>query len=170
MQLLDSIREQLSPARSSFVNIIADAGGREVWQTEIRTWAAITYLFIMIILISIHRRLIKWRKYANEQLVLMYDTIRYQVAKGQYEHQTAKENRGIRIIRKASKKTYAANWAAIKQEIIAIEQTTGVQIVSTEQWNKVWSLTRKTKRYAWYTNIIGRLLTLATAGIYKLFR
>ena len=52
----------------------------------------------------------------------MYDTLRYQIAKAQYENPAIQNNKGIKITIEADHKNYPANAAEIKQEILSIEQ------------------------------------------------
>lgn len=77
---------------------------------------------MLLLLTLIHRRLIKRHRRIHENLVLLYDTIRYQVAKAQYENPAIQDAKGIKIVIEANQKNYLTNAKAIKEEIVAIEQ------------------------------------------------
>lgn len=66
-------------------------------------------------------------------------------------------------------KNYLANATAIKEEILDIEQKNGLQIVSEDQWKMIHIQTNKKNRITIGVQIIGRITTILTIGIYKLF-
>lgn len=70
----------------------------------------------------------------------------------------------------ASHKTYLANATAIKQEILSIEQKNGQEIISADQRSMIHKQTHKKNILMIGVQIIGRISTLLTVGIYKLFR
>ena len=69
----------------------------------------------------------------------------------------------------ANHKNYPANAAAIKQEILAIQQKTGQEIVFTDQRTMITKQTKNKTTRTILTQLIGRLTTIITIGIYKLF-
>jgi len=67
-------------------------------------------------------------------------------------------------------KNYPANIDSIHQEIVAIEQSLGQQIIPAEQRATLVRQTHKKKIASIFTQLIGRPTTVITVGIYKLFR
>jgi hypothetical protein len=125
---------------------------------------------VLILLIFIHRKLLKIKKRTHEKLVLSYDTLRYQLSKAQYENQNIQDSKGIKIVIDAEQKSYLANKDAIKGEIHSIEQKLGKQIITEDQRKTITKQTHKKKIMTIFVQVIGRINTLFTIGIYKLFR
>ena len=117
----------------------------------------------------IHRKLLRRHKRIHENLVLLYDMLRYQIAKAQYGNPASQEIKGIKVVMESEHENYLANAKAIKQEILSIEQSLGQQIVSADQRNMINKQTKKKSTAKAFMEIIGRLTTLLTVGIYKLF-
>jgi hypothetical protein len=67
-------------------------------------------------------------------------------------------------------KNYPANASAIKQEIMAIEQKNGQEIIAADQRWMIQKETQRKNRITIATQMIGRITTLLTVGIYKVFR
>lgn len=76
--------EQLNIFRSKVVHIMANVSGRAEPEAEILLLIILGYIVLIVLLISIHRGLLKKQKKMHENLVFLYDTIRYQIAKAQY--------------------------------------------------------------------------------------
>ena len=95
--------------------------------------------------------------------------MRYQVAKAQYKNQSIQDTKGIKIIIDTNRKNYPANAAAIKKEIISIEQKLGQQIISNNERDILRRQTTQKKILTLFVQIIGRITTVLTIGIYKLF-
>jgi len=148
-----------------FVNIT----GLSPELAEIVLIVILGYVLLIVLLISIHRKLLKKHMKIYKDLVLMYDTIRYHVAHTQYGNPSIQESKGIKVMIDAEHKNYLANSEAIKQEILSMEQTLGQQIISSDQWNTVSKQTKKKKSVKIVLEIIGRFTTVITVGIYKLF-
>jgi len=127
------------------------------------------YTTIVFFLIAIHRKIITTNKKTHEDLILLYDNIRYHIAQKQYQNPTIQNTKAIKIPIESQQKNYLANTKAIQEEVLAIEQTLGQTIVSEEQWNTIYKITKKQKRTRQQKQTIGRLITLITGGIYKLF-
>ena len=70
--------------RSNIVHIIANVGGWPQTQAEIILLVVLGYIVLILLLLFIHRKLLKKQKRIHENLILLYDTVRYQVAKVQY--------------------------------------------------------------------------------------
>jgi hypothetical protein len=124
---------------------------------------------VVVSIIIIHRVLVKKQKNIHEQLVTSYDTIRYQIAKAQYENQSIQDKKGIHIIMEADRKNYPANALAIKKEILSIEQKLGKQIISTNERVIIQSQRNKKRIFTICVQIIGSIITILTIGMYKLF-
>jgi len=120
-------------------------------------------------LVFIHRKIIKKHKNIHEHLIVLYDTLRYQIAKAQYENSSIQNKKGIKIVIEAKQKNYLTNEKTIKEEILSIEQILGHQIISDDQRKKIHKQTKKKTRIKRFLQFIGRFTTLITAGIYKLF-
>jgi hypothetical protein len=117
----------------------------------------------------IHRKLLRKHKRTHENLVLSYDTIRYQVARAQYGNPAIQDSKGIKVVMESEHENYLANAKAIKEEIFSIEQKLGQKIISDDQWNAITKQTKKKRLLMVFVQLIGRLITLLTVGIYKLF-
>ena len=117
----------------------------------------------------IHRKLLKKHKRIHENVVALYDTIRYQVARAQYSNPAIQENKWINIIIEADHKNYPAHAAAIKEELLSIEQKLGQQIISADQWITLQKQTKKKNRLNRGIQFIGRIITVLTVGIYNVF-
>lgn len=156
--------------RGNIIHIMTNVSGREASQAELFLLIALGYVLLMILLIAIHRRLVKRQKNIHKNLVLLYDTIRYQVAKAQYGTPTPQGNEGINKVMTADHKNYLGNATAIKQEVLTIEQKNGQEIISADQRKTIQKQTKKKNILTIIVQGIGRIITLLTIGIYKLFR
>ena len=169
METRNSIVDNLNIFRARIVHIMANVSGRAEPQAEILLLVIIWYLVLLRLLLFIHRKLIKKHKRIHEQLVALYDTIRYQVAKAQYTNPAIQDAKGIKIVMETEHKNYLSNAKAIKEEILSLEQRLGQKIISEEQWNIINKQIKKKRWAKTIMEIIGRLTTIITAGIYKLF-
>lgn len=156
--------------RENIVHIIANISGRENPQAELLLLIILGYIISMILLISLHRKLIIRQKKIHEHLVLLYDTIRYELAKAQYNSPIIQESEGIKKVITTEHKTYLANATTIKQEILAIEQKNGQEIISADQRSIIHKETKKKNILTIVVQTIWWINTLFTVGIYKLFR
>lgn len=111
----------------------------------------------------------KRHKRIYQGLVQLYDTLRYQVANAQYTNPTIQDRKWVKVTIEADQKNYLDNAKAIKDEILSIEQTLGQTIVSEDQRKAINKQTKKKHAAKIFVEIIGRLTTLLTVGIYKLF-
>ena len=84
MQTRDTIVAQLNIFRGKVVHIMANVSGRAEPEAEILLLVILGYIVFMLLLMFIHRKLLRNYKKTHENLVLLYDTIRYQVARIQY--------------------------------------------------------------------------------------
>jgi hypothetical protein len=84
-------------------------------------------------LLFIHRKIIKKHKRVHENIVLLYDTIRYQISKAQYGNPAIQQNTGINNVLKSEHKNYLYHSKEINKEITTIEQQLGQQIITEEQ-------------------------------------
>lgn len=117
----------------------------------------------------IHRKLLKRQKKINKNLVILYDTIRYQVAKAQYNNPVIQDSKGIKVVIESEHENYLKNTKIIKEEIFAIEQKLGQQIITTDQRKLITKQSKKKNNVTIFVQLIGRLTTVLTLGIYKLF-
>jgi len=148
---------------------MANVSGRTEAKAEILLLAILGYIVLILLLMFIHRKLLRRYKRIHENLVLLYDTIRYQVAKAQYGNPSIQDSKGIKVVFESAHDNYLTSNAIIKQEILSMEQKLGQQIVSTDQWKVITKQTKKKKIAKIFVQIIGRFTTLLTVGIYKLF-
>jgi len=169
METRNNIVTQLGIFRGKIVHIMANVSGRTEPKAEILLLAILWYIVLIFLLLFIHRRILRKHKKIHENLVFLYDTIRYQIAKAQYGNPAAQDSKGIKIVMESEHENYLANAKAIKEEIASIEQKLGQKIVSDDQRA---AIAKQTKKKWWtkaFMEIIGRFTTLITAGIYKLF-
>ncbi len=167
---MQNIVEKLNSFRNEIVHIMANVSGQTEPQAEIILLIILGYIILIIILISIHRRLIKRQIKIHENLVLSYDMIRYQVAKAQYGNPAIQDNGWIKVVIDSEHENYLANFRAIKEEVLSIEQKLWQQIVSWEQRKSISSKTKKKGITTFFAQLIGIFITVITLGIYKLFR
>jgi hypothetical protein len=149
---------------------MANVSGRAEPEAEILLLVILGYIVLILLLLFIHRKLLRKQRRIHENLVVLYDTIRYQVARAQYGNPTIQDIKGITVVIQADHKNYVANAKAIKEEIVSIEQKFGQQIISADQRNAINKQAKKKNRFMIFVQLIGRLTTLLTVGIYKLFR
>lgn len=88
-----SIVNQLTIFRGNIIHILSNISGRAEPQAELFLLIALGYVILLVLLISLHRKLLKKQKKIHENLILLYDTIRYQLAKAQYEIPTRQESK-----------------------------------------------------------------------------
>lgn len=170
MQIRESIIKNFNIFRLNIVHIIANISWREEQKAEIWVLIILGYLVLMLFLIFIHSKLLKKQKKIHENLIILYDTLRYQIAKSQYENRQIQEEKAIKIIMEAKHKDYLVNATEIKEEIISLEGTLGQKILWPEQRITVEKQTKKKNKITFFVQIIWRTSTFLTAGIYKLFR
>lgn len=166
---MEKLLTNLEKFRKSIVHIITNITWRESGKAEIILLAILWYIVVILLLVRIHRKLLRKHKKIHENIVMLYDTIRYQVARTQYGNEAIQANKWINTILTADHKNYLANAATIKQEIIDIEQKLGQQIITDNQ-RKI--ITKQSKKKHWvstFVQLIGRGITVITVGIYKLF-
>lgn len=153
----------------NILHILVNVSWRSEAQSEILLLSILWYIVVLLLLLFIHRKIIKKHKRIHENIVFLYDSIRYQVSKAQYENPTIQENAGINVIIKNEHKDYLHNTTTIKEEISKIEQQLGQQIITEEQRKNI---NKQIKRKRWthtIMQILWRTTTVITAGIYKLF-
>ncbi|HBB03591.1 TPA: hypothetical protein DCZ39_01635 [Patescibacteria group bacterium] len=148
---------------------MANVSGWTESQSETILLAILGYIIVLLLLIAIHRKGLKKYKKIHEDLILSYDTMRYKVARAQYGNPALQDNKGISTAIEGDHKDYLVNTKAIKQEILSIEQKLGQEIISTEQWITIEQQAKKKNRIMTCVEIIGRVTTILTVGIYKLF-
>jgi hypothetical protein len=151
------------------VHIMANVSWRGETEAELLLLAILWYIVFILLLMAIHRKLLKKHKRIHEHVVALYDTVRYQVAKAQYGNPAIQESKWINIIIEADHKNYPAHAAAIKEELLSIEQKLWQQIISTDQWTTIQKQTKKKNRLNIWIQLIGRITTVLTVGIYKVF-
>jgi len=148
---------------------MANVSGRAEPEAEILLLIILGYIVLIVLLISIHRGLLKKQKKMHENLVFLYDTIRYQIAKAQYGNPSIQDGKWIKVVMESGHKNYPTNIDVIHQEVNSIEQKLGQQITSTDQRTTIIKQTQRKKIVTIFVQLIGRLTTLLTIGIYKLF-
>lgn len=169
METRNTLVTSLDVFRIKVVHIMANVSWRAEPEAEILLIGILGYSVLLLLLIKIHRRVMKRHKRIHENLVNSYDTLRYQVAKIQYANPAIQNSKWVKVVIEADQKNYLVNAKAIKEEILSIEQTLGQPIVSTDQWNAISRQTKRKHAAKIFVEIIGRLTTLLTVGIYKLF-
>lgn len=166
---MENLLTSLENFRASIVHIMANISGRENTQAEILLLIILWYIVVFFLLIGIHRKLLRKHKKIHENIVTLYDTIRYQVAKAQYGNEAIQNSNGIKSIITSDHKNYLTNAATIKQELLTIEQTLGQQIITQDQRKIINKQTKKKHSVNIFVQVIGRFITVITVGIYKLF-
>jgi hypothetical protein len=166
---MENIVAQLDSFRVKIVHIMANVSGRAEPDAEILLLAILWYVVFIIIIMYIHSKLLKRQKKIHKNLVLLYDTMWYQVARAQYGNPAIQESKWIKVVIDADHKNYITNAKTIREEILSIEQKLGQQIVTTEQWNIINKQTKKKNNVTVFVQLIGRLTTVLTVGIYKVF-
>ncbi|MFA7298854.1 MAG: hypothetical protein WC010_04390 [Candidatus Absconditabacterales bacterium] len=166
---MENIVAQLNSFRVKIVHIMANVSGRAEPEAEILLLVILGYIVFILLLMFIHRKLLRKQKNIHENLVLLYDTIWYQVARAQYGNPIIQDNKGIKVVIEADHENYLTQAKAIREEILSLEQKFGQQIITTDQRNIIVKETKKKNNVTIFVQLIGRLTTLLTVGIYKLF-
>lgn len=169
METRNTIVEQLDIFRGKVIHIMANVSGRAEPEAEILLLAIVWYIVLILLLMFIHRKLLKKQKKIHENVVSLYDMIRYQIARAQYSNPAIQDSKWIRVVFESEHENYLANAKAIKEEIFSIEQTLGQQIITADQRKIINKQTKKKNNVNIFVQLIGRFTTLITAGIYKLF-
>lgn len=169
METRNTIIEQLNIFWKKILHIVVNMSWWTEVQSEIIVLSILGYLALLFLLLFIHRKIIKKHKKIYENIVFLYDTIRYQVTKAQYGNTAIQQNKWINLVLQSDHKNYLSHTKEIKEEIIAIEQQLGQQIITEDQRKNI---NKQIKRKRWVHTMmqsIGRFITVITAGIYKLF-
>ena len=169
METRNTIVAQLDSFRAKIVHIMANVSGRTEPEAEILLLVIIWYIVCILLLMFIHRKLLKKQKKIHENLVSLYDTIRYQVAKAQYSNPTIQNSKWIKVVIESEHESYLKNAKVIKEEILSIEQKLWQQIITTDQRNIITKQMKKKNGVTTFVQLIGRLTTVLTVGIYKVF-
>lgn len=169
METRNTIVEQLGIFRGKIVHIMANVSGRTEPQAEMVLLLILGYIVIVLLLLFIHRRTLRKYKRIHENLVFLYDSIRYQVAKVQYSNPAIQDTKGVKVVFESEHENYGTNAKKIKEEILLIEQKLGQKIVSDNQRKTIARQTARKSSAKAFVNIIGRCTTLITAGVYRLF-
>jgi len=166
---MENIVAQLNSFRVKIVHIMANVSGRAEPEAEILLLVILWYIVFILLLMFIHRKLLRKQKNIHENLVLLYDTIWYQVARAQYGNPIIQDNKWIKVVIEADHENYLTQAKAIREEILSLEQKFGQQIITTDQRNIIVKETKKKNNVTIFVQLIGRLTTLLTVWIYKLF-
>ncbi len=161
--------EKLTIFRGQIVHIMGNVSGRAEPDAELLLVAILWYIVIILLLVMIHRRIVRKHERIHENLVFLYDTIRYQVARVQASNPIIQDNKGIKVIMESEHKNYLANSTAIKEEINLMEQKLGQQIVSADQRTTITKQSKKKRTLMILVQLLWRIITVLTVGIYKLF-
>lgn len=161
--------EKLQLLWDKILHILVNSSWWSKAASEIILLSILGYIVLLLLLLFIHRKIIKKHKKIHKNIVFLYDSMRYQVSKAQYGNPGIQENAGINIVIKNEHKDYLHNTITIKEEISKIEQQIGQQIVTEEQRKNINKQIKKKKWTYTIMQIIGRITTSITAGIYKLF-
>ena len=169
MKTRNTIVDQLDSFRVKIVHIMANISGRAEPEAEIVLLVILWYIIFILLLMYIHRKLLRKQKKIHQNLVLLYDTIRYQVARAQYGNPAIQESKWIKVVLESDHKNYLTQAKTIKEEILSLEQKLGQQIISTDQRNVITKQAKKKNTITIFVQLIGWLITLLTVGIYKVF-
>lgn len=169
METRNTLVGQLNIFRWKIVHIMANVSGLAEAEGEILLLVILWYIVVLSLLLFIHRKIIKKQKKIHENIVLLYDTIRYQVSKAQYGNPATQQNKWINLILQSEHKNYLYHTKEIHDEIITIEQQIGQQLVTEAQRKTINKQVKKKKWTYTMMQTIGRGITVITAGIYKLF-
>ena len=169
MQIRNSIVGQLHIYQWNTIHIIANVSWQTAANAETWTLVILGYIVLLLLLLFIHSKLLKKQKRIHENVVILYDTLRYQVAKAQYESREVEENKGIHSVIDTEHKNYLSNAKAIKEEVLSIEDQLGQEIISSDQRKTIDEQTKKKNRLTVCVQTIGRITTVLTVGIYKVF-
>ena len=169
MQIRNTIVGQLHIYRWNTIHIIANVSGQTEANAETWTLIILGYIVLLLLLMFIHSKLLKRQKKTHENVVILYDTCRYQVAKAQYESREVQDTKGINSVIDADHKNYLTNAKAIKQEILSIEDQLGQEIISPDQRKTIEKQTKNKNRLTISVQSIWWIITVFTIGIYKVF-
>lgn len=171
-----NIQPTISPLWNSYLKWIKILFWAD-WNMGIFVWILILcYFFLFLILIPIHRKICKTFNQYQQQLVKSVDEIIYLIAKFQKDANISKKALWwdphfamMKEIFKNGNFQYLGNIDVIKETTKKVEMIFQRQITSDEQRKTILKLEKKMKRKERQKNIIWRICTCFTLGIYKLF-
>ncbi len=169
MQTRNTILWYLNAFRGNIVHIMANISGQTEAKAGIILIGILAYIIGIVVLIILHRKITKRHKKIYENLTYLYDTIRYQVAKTQAGNPSIQDNKGIKVVIDTEHQNYLGNSKAIKEEINSLEQKLGQQIVLADQRTLLVKQTKTKKTLLIFIQLLWRIITVVTVGIYKLF-
>lgn len=79
--------------RVNIVHIVANIIGQSEAQAELRTQVILGYIILLLVLIPLHRKLLQSHKKIHENIILLYDRLRYKVAQTQYRNPAIQEEK-----------------------------------------------------------------------------
>ncbi len=161
--------EKLSLFREKIVHIMANVSGRAKPDAEIVLLAILWYIVIIVLFVIIHRRILRKHKRLHENIVLLYDTIRYQIAKTQAKNPSIQNNTWIKIVMDSAHQNYLAKAQEIQEEITDMEQKLGEKIITADQRTSIKKQSKAKRTMMLFVQVIGQIVTVLTVGIYKLF-
>jgi len=139
-------------------------------------WILAFIILTLILFIPLHRKIIKKLEIAKQELVKNIDEIIYFLTKSQYESKISKKELGgdpcmalMREMFKSGHFEYLDNIAIIKENVGKVELLLQKQVATPQQRNQVHRLQKKMKRLIFRKKTLGRINTVSTLGIYKLF-
>ena len=169
MQISTRIQQSID-TRNQIINTISNMIWWTNTQTQLVGLRGSGYIVSMLILIPIHRIFIKKHHICHQQIIQRYDHLRYQVAKIQQTHSGVSPETEIIKLINTPHASYLSATQAIQQSIITQEQNLGITIIPEHERNYIHKQLRKKHRLQQWKNIIGRIISIVTCGIYKLFR
>jgi hypothetical protein len=133
-------------------------------------------ILTFLILIPLHRKLLKKLRRLQETFVHQIDEIIYLLAKTQYASQISERDLGgdphmamMKEMFKSGHFEYLDNLAVIQANVEKVELLLQATVVSPEKWKEIHQLAGKLHRYLFRKKVIGWMASVPTLGIYKLF-
>ena len=135
----------------------------------IRLLVIIGYIILLVILIPIHRSLLRLLHKRREVLTWEYDTLRYLIAKAQKQSGVDANNKWITALFDLKHPDYLHHHTEIKGEIFNIETSLWTKIIEDTKRAEIEQRQQKYKKLTMIVDIYGRFVSVITVLVYKLF-
>ena len=176
-QLLADILRELNKAWERILSGINVLTGANPLRSRIIFVILCIEVLVFALGMPLHRKVLTKLNTAKQELVKNIDEIIYLLAKYQYASRISKRDLGgdphmamMTEMFKSGHFEYLDNISLIQENVGKVELLLQKQVVTDEQRTNVHALQKKMKRLIFRKNFLGRIATVSTLGVYKLFR
>lgn len=167
---LQSTFTRFQSAGARILHIFVNVTGLTPETALIVLLVIIWYIILLIILIPIHKALVRLLKKRKEKLTREYDTLRYLVAKAQKQSTATTESRWIKVLFDNAHPDYLRQHVEMKSEILNMETNLWAKIIDDVMRAEIEKKQKKYRKLKTIVNVYGRIVSVITVLVYKLFR